>query len=261
MRSSRKSRRTARRRAAQPHEGEGCTDGGVVLPSHSVVRALRRRFAEQAVRPSSPTRDPRWVLYLEGAQDRGPLEAWARRVSPRFAQELGQSAVILGGRRIDRAASRFEEMRGRDRELRGVCILNRDDVPWPLPSEAPVTGLDVFVWPRRQIESYLLVPAALRRSLRLAPHDPRLERYLATNLPDLRDEDALGSFDAKRLIGLGGSLGRALGRFVRPSSIARSMRLDELHRDVLEALHRIGVGSADDVQRTRTSNGSARRVR
>jgi hypothetical protein len=108
-------------------------------------------------------------------------------------------------------------------------VLDRDD-----EAEAPggSEGLEIFVWSRRHIESYLLVPAAIQRALRLPEHDGRVARLLRQHLPNAADEGTLRDLDAKRLLGATGPIARALGRPLALGRIARAMRADELHGDV-----------------------------
>jgi hypothetical protein len=116
--------------------------------------------------------------------------------------------------------------------VRALCVLDRDDgrdSPEDGESEA---GLEFFTWSRRHIESYLLVPDAIRRALRLPAHDRLIERVLREHLPAPENEDSYRQVDAKRLLGPGGILPRALGRPLPLGRVARVTREDELHADV-----------------------------
>jgi hypothetical protein len=186
--------------------------------------------------------DLRFVVYVEGPRDRSLLEAWALRVSPPFARALGPATVILGGCQPARAGAHFRDARARVASLRGLCVLDRDREATALPPGALVPGLEFFTWGRRHIESYLLVPAAIRRSLRLRADDARLERYFRRALPAQDDEEALGRLDAKALFAARGEFEQALGRPVRPAQVARAMREDELHADVRALLGRLRDG-------------------
>jgi hypothetical protein len=180
---------------------------------------------------------PDFALYVEGPRDRGVLEAWANRLSRPLGRRIAAATVILGGRQPARAAAHFRALHERQGTPRGLCILDRDDdregAQFELDS-AP--GLEVYVWPRRHIESYLLVRPAIRRSLRLPAEDERLERFFRTSLPRARDEEALSTLDAKALFAPRGPLSELLGRPVRPIQVARAMYRHELHRDVLHVL-------------------------
>ena len=192
--------------------------------------------------PSDPARLPdrgsedrtSFILYVEGPRDRSILRAWAQRLLPAEASDLLADAVILGGRRPARA---LEHFRARAAGSLGLCVLDRDEDPTAQP-EAP-DGLEFFTWSRRHIESYLLVPAAIRRTLSLPASDHRLEAMLERELPDAEDASGWRAFDAKRLLAETGPLARLLGRPLPLARIARATREDELHADVHEMFGRL----------------------
>jgi hypothetical protein len=178
-----------------------------------------------------------FVLYVEGARDRDIVRAWAQRLSPPLARAVASSAVILGGRQPARAVSHFQRLSAAGGDWRGLCVLDRDEGR-PERADSPLEdGLEVFTWRRRHIESYLLVPEAIRRGLRISPDEPR-RRALHDLLPDPTDEVALGEFDAKRLLGRNGALAQAVGS-ITPGRIARTMRPEEFHPDVHALLSRL----------------------
>jgi hypothetical protein len=179
-------------------------------------------------------------VYVEGPRDRDILGAWARRLSPRLPEKLVASTVILGGRQPARAAEHLRELRRSESATRGICVLDRDGEETPEP--APEPGLEFFTWGRRHIESYLLVPDAIRRGLGIQEHDGHFDRLMRAHLPALDDERALGDLDAKQLLGRKGPLVRFLSRPAAPGRIARAMRLEELHPDVRALFARIQNG-------------------
>ncbi len=208
---------------------------------------LRRLDPEPVVPTSDPVfrRDRRseergsFILYVEGPRDRSILRAWAHRLLPGPAPDLLEGAVILGGRRPARAVEHF---RARAGGSHGLCVLDRDeDAASELEAQG---GLEFFTWGRRHIESYLLVPGAIRRALSLPASDHRLEAVLERELPAA--EDALGwrALDAKRLLAETGPLARLLGRPLPLARIARATREDELHADVHDMFHRLRDGLA-----------------
>lgn len=198
-------------------------------------------------------RSESFVLYVEGARDREILAGWARHVAPILGRTLERSTVILGGRQPARAVEDFERRGGAPAGLAGLVVLDRDDhadhTDHAVGSEARLAlapGLELFVWSLRHIESYLLVPAAIRRVVRPAPDESRLAAWLAEHAGE---RAAAASVDqttwrvrgphAKRLLGVGGALCESLGVELRPGEIARSMRRDELHADVHALFARI----------------------
>lgn len=225
------------------------------------------------LKPAADRREARsFVLYVEGARDREILECWARRIDPALPRCIVRNTVILGGRRPARAILDFEKRGGPGAGFSGLIVLDRDDRPGPVPAtdaaakgagaaripgpdEQPHraaldAGLEVFVWSLRHIESYLLVPDAIRRMLGLARDDGRIERLLQGASPGvgMPCEPGVGgtgrmpaSLHAKRMLGPGGALSRALGVELRPGEIARAMKPEEFHADVHRLFDRIGA--------------------
>ena len=187
-----------------------------------------------------------FVLYVEGPRDRDILGGWAWRHGAHVARTVLEAAVILGGRQPQRAVEHFRRLRADDPGAWGLCVLDRDDAPDPTPPEDE-PGLAFYIWGRRHIESYLLVPEVLRRGARSSRERFRLDRALREHLPDPADEAALRDLDAKRILSREGALARALGRPIPVGRMARSMRPPEIHDDVRDLLARIEEGvSADD---------------
>ena len=180
---------------------------------------------------------PPAVLYVEGPRDRDILEGWARAESVPLGRALDGAAVILGGRRPERAIDHFVAERQRRPGLQGLCVLDRDG-GGEASAQGP-EGLEVFPWSRRHIESYLLVSAAIQRSLRVRDPEARIARLLRRHLPSWEDERALRDFDAKRLLASHGPLARELGQPLVPGRIARLMRPEEQHADVAALIGRL----------------------
>ena len=220
----------------RPHAGSRSSSG-----------SGRSRIPGQGSSPGPRRRsDDAFVLYVEGARDREILECWARRTEPSLGRCIESSTVILGGRRPARAREDFRKRGGAEAGLRGLIVLDRDDHgedPGSSSAASGEHGLELFVWSLRHIESYLLVPAALRRVLRVPIDDPRVERALADQMAHRQIENGADSrsIHAKRILGAGGSLSEALGAELRAGEIARAMRADDLHADVLALFARIGT--------------------
>lgn len=158
-----------------------------------------------------------------------------------MARCIVDRTVILGGRQPVRALEDFRKRGGHESGWRGLIVLDRDhhledEVADSAPGDlAAEPGLELFVWGLRHIESYLLVPSAIRRLAAGFEGVDQLDALLAAELE--RDH----SLHAKRFLGAGGSLSEALGVDLRAGEIARAMRADELHADVRTLLGRIGV--------------------
>jgi hypothetical protein len=162
-------------------------------------------------------------------------------VAPELAKALNGNAVILGGRQPERAAEHFRETVALDAAARGVCVLDRDQRGQGPEVDEPCEGLEFYTWPRRHIESYLLVPAAICRSLGLREDDPRIDQVVREMVPDAADTAAWAGVDAKRLLSPRGPIAESLGKPVSPGRVARAMRHSELHPDILDLLGRVGV--------------------
>jgi hypothetical protein len=189
---------------------------------------------------------PRFVLYVEGPRDREILRIWARRISFGLARSVEPSFVILGGRQPARALEHFRDLGGSRTGACGVCVLDRDGHGDSSP-EGTEPGLEFFTWPRRHIESYLLVRRAIYRCLGVSGEDWLATRLLDEHIPQSHDELALRAVDAKRLLSPTGPIAQGMGRSLRPSKIARAMQHAELHDDVLKlfGLLRLRLGVAE----------------
>jgi hypothetical protein len=181
--------------------------------------------------PASLGQREGFVLYLEGAGDRAIVNGWCKRLLPALARPLGRSVVILGGRQPARAMEHFRSLGGGAAGKRALCVLDRDDGLSSEP-DGGEPGLEFFTWGRRHIESYLLVPAAIRRGLGLPDSDSRVDRLLREHIPPRGDDEAWRDLDAKRLLGRSGPLARSFGGPVPLARVARATRESELHEDV-----------------------------
>jgi hypothetical protein len=183
----------------------------------------------------------RFVLYVEGPSDCDILRTWARLVSAPLSKKLSRCSVILGGRRPARAVEHFRSLvqatDSGEPVWRGLCVLDRDGHARHVADDTP-DGLEFFTWSRRHIESYLLVPGAMRRCLRMPAEDPRLAGVLG-DLHALGSDEGLRDVDAKRLLASRSALARERGALLSPARIARCMNRGDLHPDVLELLDRV----------------------
>ena len=173
-----------------------------------------------------------FALYVEGPSDHDLLSTWARRVDPKLTRLVEESTTIMGGRQPARAIDDFRRRGGAATGLKGLVILDRDDqAAEEIEREMEdlvEDGLEFFIWGQRHIESYLLVPSALRRVLGPDSDAGRIEDIVSAELAPA----APGSLHAKRLLGPGGPLSLAFGAALRPGDIARAMRGEELHDDI-----------------------------
>lgn len=212
----------------------------------------RRGDRSSGHEPAAVTRgapSPEFRLYVEGPRDRDILQAWAHRLSPALARSLNPCAVILGGRQPARAVEHFRSLGGAGAGVRGLVVLDRDHHSQPQSLTPAEPGLELFTWRRRHIESYVLVPAAIRRFLDLGTDVSRAERLIDDHIPPPDDEDAYRRINAKQMLGSKGALARGLGGALSAGGIARCMRAEEFHPDILELYDRIrhGLGLREPV--------------
>jgi hypothetical protein len=195
------------------------------------------------------TASRRFALYVEGPRDRDVLRLFAQKLSPELARTMDSCVRILGGRQPDRAAELFGQLVDQAEAdagevPRGLCILDRDDPDrwkssYPKNFDPEASKLEFVVWRRRQIESYLLVPRAIRGCLAKHRNDPQLDRLLDSWLPDPSDESEFRKLNAKRVLGARGPIASYLGRPLRAREIVRSMTPLEIHDDIKEVLARV----------------------
>ena len=218
-----------------------------------VPSGAKRNGRGRGVRGASA--DERFVLYVEGARDRELLETWARRLEPATARCIERSTVILGGRQPARAVRDFRKRGGAAEGWSGLVVLDRDhhegeaDAADGAAGPGAERGLELFVWSLRHIESYVLVPSAIRRVLGSGVDPAVVDRLVGHHAtpgePASIDVGAAGEpregLHAKRMLGAGGALSEALGVELRAGEIARAMRLGEIHDDVRALIRRIGL--------------------
>ncbi len=180
-----------------------------------------------------------FFLYVEGPRDAAILRIWARRISRQLARRLESRVVILGGRRPARAQEHFRAKWGEDPQGRGLVVLDRDHHGSSDTVSCFEPGLEVFIWKRRHIESYLLVPDAIRRSLARVVEPRLLDRLIEGHVPASEDEAACRTANAKEILGAKGELGRSTGGRLSPAGVARCMWLEDFHPDILALYERI----------------------
>ncbi len=199
-------------------------------------------FRPTAARKSDlSTASRRFAFYVEGPRDRDVMRLFANKLSPALARTMDPCVEILGGRRPERAAKLFREKSTHARACGEVpptalCILDRDDhvnCRVDFPAEQ---GLEFVIWQRRQIESYLLVPRAIRNCCRASRELPALDRLLAALIPNPDDERKLRDLDAKRILAARGPIAGLIGRPLRAREIVRSMSPLDVHSDVRRVL-------------------------
>jgi hypothetical protein len=177
----------------------------------------------------------RFAFYVEGPSDWHILRLCARHASPRLSRVLDPHSVILGGRQPARALQHFRDLRAKNGSARGLCVLDRDRGDDDVAGYPVEAGLRFYTWPRRHIESYLLVPGAIGRCAGFSASDARFRRILGDHLPThgADDTDAYRSVDAKKLLSPRSPLSQALGAPLSVGRVAQALRKDDVHPDIL----------------------------
>jgi predicted ATPase len=194
----------------------------------------------------------RAVLYCEGESDFDILKAWAEVLAhpaKRFFDE--PFFHVNEGRNPRQAKGHLFALRAIRPGIRGLLLLDGDNRDLP-EHEIRTDGLTIKRWQRYEIENYLLVPAAITRTI--APSDDMFAKaeavkaidFLKQQLPPvffdnpLQDTAAVVSVAASKQILP--QLFEAAGRRMEKSDfflIASNMRPAEIHPEVVEILNSI----------------------
>ena len=193
----------------------------------------------------------RAVLYCEGQSDFDILGAWADVLAHRsrkfFAEPFFHSNV---GRNPREAKVHLFALRGIHSLIRGLLVLDGDNRSID-DHELAADGLTIARWTRYEIENYLLVPAAIRRTLVGDQGDmfvnaeaDRAIAYMRSQFPTPFFDDPLSDETAaavevpasKKILP---QLFEAAGRPMEKSDfflIAQNMRKEEIHPEVTRIL-------------------------
>lgn len=195
----------------------------------------------------------RAVLYVEGETDASVLREWAR-VCKHAAYAFLEKPYLhpLGGNDLGIARDHYFAVKAAYPDIRGACVLDRRERAAPKDWNEP----QLFFWPRRETENYLLHPAALRRFVTARAPLRELaasivDRHFSKQLPaafDPFDDRVVFLRDVKAseefLLPLLGECGMSTSKkdlFL----IAAEMHQDEIHPDVVRALDVIAALGAD----------------
>ncbi len=193
----------------------------------------------------------RAVMYVEDESDFKILREWSRILSHRSEAFLSFPYIwILEGRgNLDDAKKHFQCLRMVQPDIRGICVLDRDSGP-RMSSAGMPSGLELFQWGRYEIENYLVLPELLKRFLRRGAPQATVEEQVVDNefranfpagIDFLKDIPALRDLKASEF------LVDMLNRTTSPLPkrdlymLARHMRPEEVHPDVLAALDEVAT--------------------
>ena len=205
------------------------------------------------------------VLYTEGTTDFEILRIWASVLGKDVSVFDRLPLHVLGTRDPKQAREHFSGVKSFRSDIEGVCVLDPDKDPEALYSSIEhlkEDALEYFVWKRRHLESYLLVPEAIGRAM--AGHEsPLLQDQVAGAFRDFLKEpprallfpdqvtdyrslaiDWMKDFDAKRVIFSPDPTDKSFVVSqgfpdITPQHVAQAMLPSEIHRDVIDLIDRL----------------------
>ena len=194
----------------------------------------------------------RAVLYCEGSSDFDILSAWADVLdhpAKRFFKDPFFHANE--GRNPREAREHLFALRGIHRDIKGLLLLDGDNRNLP-NHEVSADGLSIHRWTRYEIENYLLIPDAIRRTLGrgddlfVADEQKRAIGYLRQELPDAFFKDPLVDMEAVVAISASKKLLPQMFRHANRNFnkndyflIAQNMKRHEIHPEVVSVLDQI----------------------
>ena len=194
------------------------------------------------------------ILYVEDESDARLLKEWAGLLQHPARRFFRFPYIYTLGRAADLEEARrhFLALRVAAPQIGGLCLLDRDPAGKPQPAAWPA-GLRLLRWRRCEIESYLLDAAIVKRyvahSYQHAPetaHQPSLEQAyvdaefarLGLENVDCLDDTVPGLQDMKASDLLITILSKTYRKTAKRDLylLARAMRPDEIHPEVIEKL-------------------------
>jgi predicted ATPase len=232
---------------------------------HPLVRADQRDQVREAMSRLTTldlllAEQGRAVLYCEGESDFDILRAWSQVLNHPAKRFFSKPFFHVNeGRNPREAKGHLFAVHAIHPSIRGLLLLDGDNRSLP-DRELSADGLLIVRWHRYEIENYLVVPAAIRRTLSPEPADlftapvaSKAIDYLKTQLPPafftnpLADSAAIVSVPAsKELLP---QMFEAAGRPLEKGDfflIAQNMRPEEIHPEVVRVLDAISQLLPDD---------------
>ncbi len=232
---------------------------------HPLVRADQRDQVREAMSRLTTldlllAEQGRAVLYCEGESDFGILREWSQVLNHPAKRFFSKPFFHVNeGRNPREAKGHLFALHAIHPSIRGLLLLDGDNRGLP-DRELTANGLVIIRWRRYEIENYLVVPDAIKRTLSPDPRHlftpseaSKAIDYLKTQLPPaffdnpLADSAAIVSVPAsKELLP---QMFEAAGRPLEKGDfflIARSMRSEEIHPEVVRVLDAISRLLPDD---------------
>ena len=189
----------------------------------------------------------RKILYVEGLTDIRILTEWARVLAHGVLRVLETGLVRTTAEKPWDAMNHFEGLQPLVPSLRAVELIDRDNRTYSEEGLSAPDGMIRLMWRRKEIENYLIHPAAIRRYVEGIAGESMAQRvrdYMRDNLPPILLEnphvlsapaDPAGkSFLAEVLEEA--ELDVSEHRY---DQLAAEMRSEEVHPEVIEKLDTI----------------------
>jgi hypothetical protein len=188
------------------------------------------------------------VLYVEDESDHKILREWAAVLNHPALDFLKFPYLVplQGKGNANEAKRHFQSLRLAKPEIKGLCILDRDNDEGAAIRGMP-EGMSLQTWNRYEIENYLLIPELLKRFVRqdqpplFSQADERIiDEQFAANFP--ARVDYLGDLAALRDLKASDFIVSVLSQTSMPLSkrdlymLAALSRPDEIHPDVTAML-------------------------
>ena len=189
----------------------------------------------------------RKILYVEGLTDVRILTQWARVLAHRVLPVLEVGLVRTTAEQPWTAMSHFKSLQSLVTSLRAVELIDRDSRAAPEGGLSAPDGMIRLMWERKEIENYLIHPAAIRRYVEGIAGESlaqRVQSYMRDNLPPILFENPLepsapADPEGKKFLAEAleeAELNRSQHRY---DELAAEMRPNEIHPEVVEKLNAI----------------------
>lgn len=189
----------------------------------------------------------RKILYVEGPTDIHILTEWAGILAHPVLHVLETGLVRTTAEKPWNAMNHFESLRSLVPSLRAVDLIDRDGRAYSEEGLSAPDGMIRLMWRRKEIENYLIHPAAIRRYVEGIADELLAERvhsYVRDNLPPVLFENPHGTAppaDPEGKSFLAEVLEEAELNVSehRYDELAAEMRSEEIHPEVVEKLDTI----------------------
>ena len=189
----------------------------------------------------------RRILYVEGLTDIRILTEWAKVLAHRVLPVLGTGLVRTTAEQSRNAMNHFKGLQSLVPSLRAVELIDRDSRAAPEEGLSAPDGMIRLMWERKEIENYLIHPAAIRRYVEGIAGESlaqRVQSYMRDNLPPILFENPLepsapADPEGKKFLAEAleeAELNRSQHRY---DELAAEMRPNEIHPEVVEKLNAI----------------------